>query len=225
MNKKKKLIIIGIVLIVGIILLFGLLLPNKKNNNVDGRKLKNNYEKLNGKTSEDGKKYVSVDVESNNIIKYVSIDKVLDILSNKSGVIYIGSSKSAYSRSAINILIEASNDSNIDKVYYYDIDNICDIKNLDQKTGIIKDCEDNDKVKQLYEKLDNIYKGYTLESNILILPTVLFVSNGEIVSSNIKTIPTHKNPYSKLVKSQEEGLKEIYMSGLDDIINNKNLAN
>ena len=56
MNKKKKLIIIGIVLIVGIILLFGLLLPNKKNNNVDGRKLKNNYEKLNGKTSEDGKK-------------------------------------------------------------------------------------------------------------------------------------------------------------------------
>ena len=56
MNKKKKLIVIGIVLIVGIIFLFGLLLPNKKNNNVDGRKLKNNYEKLNGKTSEDGKK-------------------------------------------------------------------------------------------------------------------------------------------------------------------------
>ena len=44
------------------------------NKETDAEKFKNEYESLNGQTSQSGKKYLNVEIEKDNIIKYVTSD-------------------------------------------------------------------------------------------------------------------------------------------------------
>ena len=79
------------------------------NKETDAEKFKNEYESLNGQTSQSGKKYLNVEIEKDNIIKYVSISELLDVIKNETGVIYLGFPECPWCRTAVPALLEAAN--------------------------------------------------------------------------------------------------------------------
>jgi predicted bacteriocin transport accessory protein len=231
---NKKIIIPILVLIVIIIII--LLIINKDNitllSNVDNR-FKDEYEKYNNELSEDDKEYPSVNISTKTNIKYVTISEVLNALDNGTKVIYIGTSTCIYCRSAVPVLIDACNDNDLDELYYLDLEEIQDVKELDEDNNIITTKEASDKYFDLLDKLDEKLKDeltieYTLvssEGNTIDTkekrieePLILFVVEGEVVSYWKGTLFSQTDPYAELDDSQKEGLKEIYSSGIKDVL-------
>ncbi len=54
------------------------------------------------------------------------------------------------------------------------------------------------------------------------MPTVLFIVNGEVASSNVGTLFSQEDPYVELDKDQVFGLSEIYSYGIRDVISGLN---
>ena len=86
-------------------------------------KFKEEYEKYN-------KEYIELNLENANIIKYSNNEEINEIIKNKTGVIYIGSPKDNLSRKAIEILLDAADNTGLEKIYY--INNLDNIEGIDE---------------------------------------------------------------------------------------------
>lgn len=227
-HKKNVLIICGIILLIIISLL---LFENKlfSLGLSDDRKFKNEYESLNDKLSEDGKKYLKVNISDDNRVKYSSIDEVLNILEEGNGVIYFGSADCLYCRSAVQVLIDTARETKLKELYYLDISEFWDIKKLDDNGNIVLVKEASDGYNKLLEKLgDDYLYDYIVSDNTgrrvdakekrLDVPLVVFVVNGNIVSYKIGTLFSQVDPYTSLDNSQVKGLSEIYKNGIEDVL-------
>ena len=244
MDKKKKIIIVTVILIIAIIVFCFL----KKNNSFyvsssESDKFENEYESLNGKLSSDDKEYPKVNISDNNI-KYITLNETLKILDNGTGVIYIGYAECLYCRTAVQVLVDTANKSKLEEIYYLDISKYWDVKiTKDDKIKTIKEADK--KYNILLEKLVKGYIGDGIDENYMVedymlknksgkqiktgtkrikVPLVLFVVNGNVVSSNVGTLFSHDDPYKKLDKDQIKGLTWIYKHGIQDVleeINNK----
>lgn len=209
-DKKKLALLIGIIVILVIVIvvlvnIFGNGQLMSGISNADGRKFENEYEKLNGEVSEDGKTYPEVNISSSNVMKYASTEEVLNIFNNKEdAVIYFGYSSCLYCRSAVQVLCDTAATMDIDTIYYLDIEETDDKYNdllsiLDEKFTIEEDGE-----KKIYS------------------PLVVFVARGDIVSYNKGTLFSQEDPYQPLDKDQVAGLSEIYKYGITDVLNSMN---
>ena len=159
---------------------------NKKS---DALKFKNEYEELNTQS-------VKMDISENNPIKYVTFDEVVDILNNKTGVIYFGFPGCPWCRNVIPVLFEVAKENNIDTIYYF---NPREIRNggddaYQKLTGILNDyLEENDEgVKTLY------------------VPDIYFVKDGKIMGNHLSTVDSQTDPYTALNSEQRMELKNIY---------------
>ena len=199
-NNKKIVLIGGIVLIVIVAAILFLTLGNDNVfsfvSNPEGQKFANEYENLNDKTTEDGKKYPQVNIGNNNVFKYTTLEEVLNIF-NKSGdaVIYFGYAECLYCRNAVQVLYDTAVDTRLDAIYYLDVE-----KDVDEK---------------LMEVLGNEFKT---EDGKINAPLVLFVVDGQIVSYNIGTLFSQEDPFVPLDDSQIQGLSEIYRYGINDVL-------
>ena len=81
---------------------------------------------LNGTTSVSDKEYLEVDVDKNNVMKYTSIDKIIDIIKNGTGVIYLGYPECPWCRNAVPALLEVSESTSIDTIYYLNMKDVKD---------------------------------------------------------------------------------------------------
>ena len=203
---KKKLIfgvfVLGIVIFIVVILLTG----NSTYSLSDGALFKNEYEKLNNVASEDGKKYPMVIVPDNNKMKYTSYDEVIDIFNNNGdAVVYLGYPTCLYCRTAVQVLLNSSQNMDIDNILYLNIEKKHERYNelLDLLGDDFVSIEDNDK---------KIYS-----------PLVIFIVDGNIVSYQKGTLFSQEDPYVELDKSQIDGLSEIYKYGIQDVINGLNI--
>ena len=209
-NKKTKIIIL--VALVAVILTIAIILLTKTGaltsfiKNPDGAEIKNEFEKLNNKLSEDGKEYPEVKLPSKNIFKYITIDEVLNIL-NTSGdeVIYFGYPTCIYCRNAIQVLVDTAKETTLDVIYYLELEEI------DPKYSELIDA--------LGEELIIVEDG----KKKVYLPLVIFITDGKIISYNKGTLFSQEDPYQKLDDSQVKGLSEIYRHGINDVISSKNL--
>jgi len=208
-DKKKLLLILGIVLCVIIIVLIGSMFFNKDEligvtRNPDGEKIKEEYINLNGTKDDKGKLYPEVNIPSNNILKYISVNEILRMFEEDGDtVIFIGSSKNLYSRSVIEVLCDSAISSELDVIYYLDIE-----KEMEGYDELVKLLGDRFVVKENGKKK-------------LYVPSVIFVVDGSIVSHNKGTLFSHEDPYIELDKDQKEGLSEIYKYGIRDVIDAK----
>lgn len=195
-NKKKLITVIIAAMLIIVVLVFGLfnMLDNDKNN-----VFKDEYESLNNVATEDGKKYPRVVIPEDNKIKYASYEEVIDIF-NKNGdaVVYFGYPTCLYCRTAIQVLLNVSEETEISEILYLDV----------EKKG--------ERYDELLGKLGDEFKT---ELNEIYSPLVIFVADGNIVSYNKGTLFSQEDPYQELDQSQINGLSHIYKSGIQDVLN------
>ena len=96
MKEKLKLLLCLFIAILSLTTL-AVKYKDSRNSN-DANKFKEEYEVYN-------KKYIKLSIDKNNPIKYKSEGDILDIIKNKTGIIYLGHPDSNECRNAINVLL------------------------------------------------------------------------------------------------------------------------
>ena len=206
------LIIIFLILLIGYVILTKTskgqeLLDNIKNGNAvitkDEKKFKEEYEYLNDSN------VVTVSIKDNNNVIYVSLDKVLDILDNGSGIILFGNKDDTNTRLVISKIIDNIGDKDL---YYLDVlangeDIRAKYEFVDFKIKKVKDgVEGYDK---LLEYLDEYLEEYQIvRSNgkktgagvkQLDIPLLVKVKDGKVINavSSVGSIADYINLIEK----------------------------
>lgn len=210
---KKKEILMGILLV---ILLITILIKTniKSDTSSDAIKFKKEYEAYNDKISENGEKYLNIDINKNNPITYSTFEEIENVITSKTGIIYFGFPECPWCRNAVPVLIDTANELGIEKIYYFNALDIRDQKHIDDNGNIIVDKEGTKEYQKLIGLLKDhlpVYEGLNDDSiKRLYFPTVLFVKDGKIIGLHTSTIASQKDPYNGLDNDQYQELKNIY---------------
>ncbi len=197
----------------------GYFIFQNNNKETDALKFKEEYESYNGKVNENNNKnYLEVNIDKKNPIIYKTAEEVVDLLKTENGVFYFGWSTCPWCRNAIEPLLEAAKEENIEKIYYVDILNIRDTyKVVDKKAELEVKGTDayykildffNDKLSKYTISVDD--KKYDTGVTRLYAPTVIVVKNGQIVAMHEGTLEEQKDPYVGLTSEQKSELKNIF---------------
>ena len=166
----------------------------------DALRFKKEYEDVNGMIREkDGMLFNNVDIPEQNPIQYINIDEFVDILNNKSGIVFLSSPTCPYCRASISSLLKAAKELKMTTIYYYDIskdENETDSENEIQEIkryGIITENEEG----------KNAWK----------IPQLLNIKDKKIVSSAngaMYELENGQTKYDKLTQTQENDIYNIY---------------
>lgn len=206
----------------------------KKSTNNDASLFKKEYEKLNGKKIKD---HVirKVTIPKNNPIIYKSADEIVEMIDNKETfVVYFGFSKCPWCRSMIENLISVSNDLKITSIYYVDVENIRDKKELNTDSeaddNIITTEEGSAGYMDLLNRLDNVLEKYILtdedgreydtEEKRIYAPNVISVVDGKAVSLTTGISDKLSDPYMKLTDKIIEDSKKMLKKILSELNSN-----
>lgn len=223
-NQKVLLAIIGVLIIVSVVIGF---LAFKKQNNTEVKtnKFKEEYESLNGVINDKGYTYPTVNIDVDNPVVYSTEEEILDILKDKTGVIYFGFPTCPWCRNAITPLVSAADSVGLDKIYYLNVIDIRDSLSINDSGEIVVEKEGTKNYKKILKALKSILDDYYVEDALgnkintnekrLYVPTVVVVKNGKIVDYHMNTVESHiqaGNGYAELTKEQKEELFNIYSS-------------
>ena len=212
--------VVIVLLVVGAIVL----VIGKEN---DSTKFKKEYEILNGEKSKSGKVYPEVNISKNVNVKYADYKTLFDVLDNKTGILYFGFPECPWCRNALPVLLKAASDYEDLPIYYMNILDKRDEKEVDSE-GIIRDTKKaSDDYYKLLEYLDPYLSNYVIKDKNgrsydtkekrIYVPLVVFVKNGIIVGSHSDTVDSQKDPYVVLDDKQKEELENIYMSYINEL--------
>ena len=144
-------------------------------------------------------------VSKDNPFKYIDIDQVLDIIENKSGIIFFGNPDCEWCSATATILTEALKYKNVDNAYYY---NPKSIKEKDTKE---------------YKKLIDLLKDYLPKNENdeadPYLPDVYFIKNGKVIGHNNDTATMEGSLDEALSDKTKKELKSKYL----DLISEYNI--
>lgn len=237
-NKKNRFLFVGLLVIL-ILIIIVLKVFSKGNYGListdvsDSRKFKNEYENLNDEIVVGNKKYPKVKLPDNDMIKYSTIDNVIDIFNNnKDAVVYFGYSTCLYCRNAVQILLDTAVDTELDELFYIDIEDYWDVKELDENGKVITKKEAHSRYYELLDVLgDELITDYIINDSNgkeintgvkrIQYPLVIFITDGSVVSYHIGTLFFQDDPFVSLDESQTKGLSRIYRSGIRDVVDSK----
>lgn len=232
MQKEKKnttVILIALILVVlalagGIYLFIG-------NKDKDALKFKTEYQELNGTTSKSGSKYLELDIDKDNPIKYISAKEALEVLKSDSAIIYAGAPWCPWCRNAVPVILELAKKKKVDTIYYLELD---DIKsNFEIEDGELKKTVDGtddyyELLDALGDRLDDYIlkdsdgKEYDTKEKRIYMPYLISVRNGRIVGDKIGTVSLNENQtsYDLLTDEQRKELLDIYGELFDMALGN-----
>lgn len=197
----------------------------------DGIRFKEEYEALNGSTNSNGKEYIKLDISEDNIVKYSNLDEVIEILQEGTGVIYLGYPECPWCRNAISVLLSAADSTSLEDIYYVNMYDVRDKKELDEDNNIVTTVEAQDGYYELLDELSDILDDYILNDKQgnsyntgekrIYVPTVLFVRDGELVDYHVDTVESQKDPYVALNEDQTLELYDIYLDGIHDVLDDQ----
>ncbi|MDO4963568.1 MAG: hypothetical protein Q4E75_05715 [bacterium] len=201
----------------------------------DSSKFKKEYEFFNGKDTSYGEKYLNIKVRSDNPIKYSNYDEVIDVIENKTGIIYLGFPECPWCRNAIPVLLDAAKQNKVKTIYYLNILN-------DRDSYVVEDgslvYEKDDKGKELkgttgYKKLlkvlDNYLTDYTIRyedelyetgEKRIYAPSVIFVKDGRVLGIHVSTVDSQTDPYKSLTDEENDELYSIYEGYINKLYSN-----
>ena len=180
----------------------------------DNLLFKEEYEKLNK-----DKNYHEVNISKDNPMQYIKASKLVKKIEKKEDmVVYFGYAKCNWCRSIIESLLEVCKDLDIKEVYYLDIEEIRDIKKVENKE-IITSQEGSKEYQKLLELLDGHLKDYSVNNQVvgkrIYAPNILVIKDKEILDvingiSDLQTIENQeitseikKDSYDKIKKYLE----------------------
>ena len=186
----------------------------------DSDKFKEEYESQNGKKSKSGKEYRKVSIPEDNPFVYATAEEIIKKIDNKETfIVYFGFSTCPWCRSVIEELIKCANDSDVDKIYYVDIKDIRDTREIN-KDGEIETTKEGTKgYMELLDKLDEVLDEYTvtvtdseedeisLEEKRIYAPNLVAIVNGKATKLEDGISNKLTDPYMELT---DEIKKDIY---------------
>lgn len=223
MKNIVQIIIAIVITIVGMFCIYEVLNKKEEDKKITySEKFKNEYESFNNKTNSNGIKYPDVTIPNNNNMVYSTEEEVVDIIKNGTGVIYFGYPECPWCRNAVPVLIDAANETSLDKIYYLNAKDIRDTKILDADGNIVTKKKGTKGYYEIVESLDKYldsYDGLEDESiKRLYVPTVVFIKDGVVVAIHVDTVESQEDPYTPLNDEQKKELKEIYLSGIHKVL-------
>ena len=217
---KKNVIILSVIVVIALVIAILFFLLNNKGMS-DGERFKQEYEELNDS-------HLEVNIDSDNMIKYISLEEAIDIIKNDTGVIYFGYPSCPWCRNAVPVLLDAASSTSLDTIYYVNAYNIRDVKEIDDDGNIVTTNEGDRLYDDLLGVLDDILDPYTitldngevidLGEKRLYVPMVLFVKDGEVVSYHLSTVDSQEDPSISLNDSQRDELYNIYLDGINNVV-------
>lgn len=200
----KKRIIYALIAVALAGVLFGFLYFFNKDKNTDAYKFKKEYESLNGKRSESGKTYRTLNISKNNRIKYSTAKEIVEkIENNETFIVYFGFAKCPWCRSMVENLLDLADEYDTD-IYYVDV---LDIRNtIELKDGRVVTTKKGDKYYlKLLLKLDNVLSDYVLETEN---KNELNTGEKRIYAPNVVAVVQGKA--EKMVEGVSTDLKDPY---------------
>lgn len=189
------------------------------NTDVDAAKFKNEYELLN----EEG--YLELNIDKNNPMEYADYDKLLEVIENGTGIIYLGFPECPWCRNALPVLLDVAKENDVEIIYYMNILKERDSYVVEDDKLVYATDEDGNEKKgtegyfKLLEALDEHLSDYVIlfedeeyevgEKRIY-APTVIFVRDGEVLGLHVSTVESQENPKEGLSEEQYEELYSIY---------------
>lgn len=215
---KKYIIITGMIVLAVII---GLIVINNRNESLkDSYKFKKEYESINGKKNFHKKINRTVNISKENPIEYISAKELVNkIDKNETFVVYFGFADCPWCRSVVENIITAAKNKGIDTIYYLDVKEIRDVKEL-KDDKVVTVTEGNKYYMKLLNKLDKVLADYTLENNNgekinlgekrIYAPNIVSIVDGEAKELTDGISSKENDPYMKLTKSMNnESVKKI----------------
>ena len=194
--------------IISIIIMIVSLTGCGKTKETDALKFREEYMSLNGEKNDSGKKIRSIIIPKENPFIYQTAEELAERIDKKeSFLVYFGFAKCPWCRSVLEELIKALDDNDIDKIYYVDVLDIRDVKEVDEEGNIKTTREATEGYKRLIKQLDEVLEDYTLtkdEETIsagekrIYAPNVVSISNGKPIQLETGISDDLKDPYSKL---------------------------
>ena len=215
--KDNKLFMIIVTVLAAIVLVLNIQKVISNNSQTDGIKFKEEYEKLNGKKNDQGKKYREITIDSKNKMVYKTTEEVLNLIDKKkSFVLYFGFDTCPWCRSVVPTLASISKELN-QEVYYIDVKDIRDTFELDDdnKPKLVK--KGSKDYSKLLEKLEPVLEDYTLTDSDnneikvgekrIYAPRIVSVIDGKAKELTTGISDKQTDGYMKLTKEME---KETY---------------
>lgn len=192
------------------------------NTNEDALKFKEEYEALNGTSNTNNVLYMDVEIADDNRFVYATQQEILDIFNGGTGVIYFGFPECPWCRNTVNVIDEAAKSVSLGKIYYMNVSEMRDTLTLDDDGEIVVEDEGSEFYREVLGLLGNyapVYPGLNddLYRRILV-PLVVSVVNGEIVSSHMGTVDSQDNPYEALDETQYDELFSIYKDAFIQVV-------
>ena len=186
------------------------------NKDTDESKFKEEYESLNNE-------YLEIEIIDDNNIKYSNIGEIIDIIENGTGIIYFGYPEDPMCRNVIPVLLESASELGVEEIYYLKIKNEDSENQIESLTPSMED------YKTLFDALKDSLDNYKLEDNsispindednIIVIPTVIFVYEGEIVGTHTNSVKTHVDPNQLLTNDEKNELMDIYINYIHKVLN------
>ena len=181
----------------------------------DSEKFKEEYESQNGKKSKSGKENRKVSIPEDNPFVYATAEEISKKMDNKETfIVYFGFSTCPWCRSIIEELIKCAKDSKVDKIYYVDVLDIRDTKEIDEEGNIKTTKEGTRGYNELIDKMSNILSDYTttneaeeeisLEEKRIYAPNVIAVVNGKATKLEEGISEELKDPYMELTEEMKK---------------------
>lgn len=213
--KDNKLFMIIVTVLAAIVLVLNIQRVISNNSQTDGIKFKEEYEKLNGKKNDQGKKYREITIDSKNKMVYKTTEEVLNLIDKKkSFVLYFGFDTCPWCRSVVPTLASISKELN-QEVYYIDVKDIRDTFELDDdnKPKLVK--KGSKDYSKLLEKLEPVLEDYTLTDSDnneikvgekrIYAPSIVSVIDGKAKELTTGISDKQTDGYMKLTKEMEKG--------------------
>lgn len=225
MKTEIKIITMVVAFLILSFIIYSVASPKTNNNNdiSDSKKFIVEYEALNGELNDEEKAYPTISISKESPIEYIEIEEVIDIIKNKTGIIYLGYPECPWCRTLVNALMKQVENMGIEKVYYYNPEEIRDEIVLDSLGNKIINKEGTEEYKELVSILDDYLWSYNgiNDASIkrLYVPAVVFVKDGTIVGVHTSTITSQKDPYIELDNEQKIELYSILEKNINQVYN------
>ena len=185
---------------------------NTKQETTDAQKFKEEYESLNGEKTESGKEYRVLSIAEDNPFVYSDAEEIVEKIENEeSFIVFFAFKECPWCRSIVEQLIKAAADKDVDTIYYVNVKDIRDTKEIDEDGNITTTKEGTEAYMKLIDLLGDVLDDYTLTNEDdekvsvgekrIYAPNIVAVSKGKAVQLETGISEELTDPYGELTDS------------------------